>query len=89
MIADDRRILHEVFGFDDYREGQEPVVRALLAGRNALAVMPTGSGKSLCFQVSALALGGLTIVVSPLVALMHDQVAGLQFQRGKSIRLLF
>ena len=78
MIADDRRILHEVFGFDDYREGQEPVVRALLAGRNALAVMPTGSGKSLCFQVSALALGGLTIVVSPLVALMQDQVAALR-----------
>ena len=76
--SDDRRILHEFFGFDDYREGQEPVVRALLAGRNALAVMPTGSGKSLCFQVSALALGGLTIVVSPLVALMQDQVAALR-----------
>ena len=78
MTTDDRRILHDVFGFEDYREGQEPVVRALLAGRNALAVMPTGSGKSLCFQVSALALGGLTIVVSPLVALMQDQVASLR-----------
>ena len=78
MIADDRRILRDVFGFEDYREGQEPVVRALLAGRNALAVMPTGSGKSLCFQVSALALGGLTVVVSPLVALMQDQVAALR-----------
>lgn len=76
--ADDRQILHDVFGFDDYRAGQEPVVRALLSGRNALAVMPTGSGKSLCFQVSALALGGLTIVVSPLVALMQDQVAALR-----------
>lgn len=75
---DDRRILHDVFGFDDYREGQEPVVQALLAGHHTLAVMPTGSGKSLCFQVSALALGGLTIVVSPLVALMHDQVAALR-----------
>jgi len=77
-IADDRAILHDIFGFDDYREGQEPVVRALLAGHNALAVMPTGSGKSLCFQVSALALGDLTIVVSPLVALMQDQVAALR-----------
>ena len=47
MTMDDRRILHDVFGFEDYREGQEPVVRALLVGRNALAVMPTGSGKSL------------------------------------------
>ena len=78
MTTDDRRILHDVFGFEDYREGQEPVVRALLVGRNALAVMPTGSGKSLCFQVSALALGGLTIVVSPLVALMQDQVASVR-----------
>ncbi len=76
--SEDRRILRDVFGFDDYREGQEPVVQALLAGHNALAVMPTGSGKSLCFQVSALMLGGLTIVVSPLVALMHDQVAALK-----------
>ena len=75
---DDRQILHDVFGFEEYRAGQEPVVRALLTGRNALAVMPTGSGKSLCFQVSALALGGLTIVVSPLVALMQDQVAALR-----------
>jgi len=78
MIADDHRILRDVFGFENYREGQEPVVRALLSGCNALAVMPTGSGKSLCFQVSALALGGLTIVVSPLVALMQDQVAALR-----------
>ena len=78
MTTDDRRIQHHVIGREDYREGQEPVVRALLAGRNALAVMPTGSGKSLCFQVSALALGGLTIVVSPLVALMQDQVASLR-----------
>ncbi|NKB58212.1 MAG: DNA helicase RecQ [Alphaproteobacteria bacterium] len=77
-LPEDRRILRDVFGFDDYREGQEPVVQALLAGRNALAVMPTGSGKSLCFQVSALVKGGLTIVVSPLVALMHDQVAALR-----------
>lgn len=76
--AEDRRILRDIFGFEDYREGQEPVVQALLAGHNALAVMPTGSGKSLCFQVSALVLGGLTIVVSPLVALMHDQVAALR-----------
>jgi ATP-dependent DNA helicase RecQ len=76
--SEDRRILRDVFGFDDYREGQEPVVQALLTGHNALAVMPTGSGKSLCFQVSALVLGGLTVVVSPLVALMHDQVAALR-----------
>ena len=71
-------ILKDVFGFDAFRPGQEQVVDALLAGRNVLTVMPTGSGKSLCFQVPALVRGGLTVVVSPLVALMQDQVAALK-----------
>ena len=71
-------VLKEVFGFDSFRPGQEAVIAALLAGRHVLTVMPTGSGKSLCFQVPALALGGLTVVVSPLVALMQDQVAALR-----------
>jgi ATP-dependent DNA helicase RecQ len=73
-----RRVLKEVFGFDDFRPGQEVVVDSLLAGRDVLAVMPTGSGKSLCFQVPAIIKGGLTVVVSPLVALMHDQVSALK-----------
>ncbi|MDE0809622.1 MAG: DNA helicase RecQ [Alphaproteobacteria bacterium] len=73
-----REILREVYGFEDFRPGQEDVVDCLLAGRHALAVMPTGAGKSLCFQVPALALGGLTVVVSPLVALMQDQVSALR-----------
>ena len=73
-----RRVLKDIFGFDDFRPGQEQAVDALLAGRNVLAVMPTGSGKSLCFQVPALVGGGVTIVVSPLVALMRDQVAALR-----------
>ena len=73
-----RQVLQEVFGFDDFRPGQEQAMDALLAGRNVLTVMPTGSGKSLCFQVPALVHGGITIVVSPLVALMHDQVAALR-----------
>ena len=72
-------ILKNVFGFDAFRPGQEAAIGALLAGRNVLAVMPTGSGKSLCFQVPALVLDGLTVVVSPLVALMQDQVAALRF----------
>ena len=71
-------VLKEVFGFDSFRPGQEAVIEALLAGRHVLTVMPTGSGKSLCFQVPALAFGGLTVVVSPLVALMQDQVAALR-----------
>ena len=71
-------MLKDVFGFDAFRPGQEAAIEALLAGRHVLTVMPTGSGKSLCFQVPALALGGLTVVVSPLVALMQDQVAALR-----------
>lgn len=73
-----RRVLKDVFGFDDFRPGQADVMEALLARRHVLAVMPTGAGKSLCYQVPALVLGGLTIVVSPLVALMQDQVAALR-----------
>ena len=73
-----RQILKDIFGFDAFRPGQEAVIDAVLGGRNVLSVMPTGSGKSLCFQVPALVLGGLTIVVSPLVALMQDQVAALR-----------
>ncbi len=71
-------MLGDAFGFSEFRPGQEAVIGALLAGRDALAVMPTGSGKSLCFQIPALLLGGITIVVSPLVALMRDQVAALK-----------
>ena len=73
-----QRILKEVFGFDGFRPGQDAAIGALLGGRNVLAVMPTGSGKSLCFQVPALVRGGLAVVVSPLVALMQDQVAALR-----------
>ena len=76
--AEKHRVLREVFGFEAFRPGQEAVVDAILARRNALAIMPTGSGKSLCFQIPALVLGGLTVVVSPLVALMQDQVAALR-----------
>lgn len=72
------QVLKDVFGFDDFRPGQERVVDALLAGRSVLTVMPTGAGKSLCFQVPALVLGGLTVVVSPLLALMQDQVQALR-----------
>lgn len=73
-----RRVLKDVFGFEDFRPGQETAMSALLAGHHVLAVMPTGAGKSLCYQVPALVLGGLTIVVSPLVALMQDQVTALR-----------
>ena len=77
ILEQKREILAEVFGYHDFRPGQEQVIDSLLAGRHALAVMPTGAGKSLCYQVPALVKGGLTIVVSPLIALMQDQVNAL------------
>ncbi|HOX30826.1 MAG TPA: RecQ family ATP-dependent DNA helicase [Spirochaetales bacterium] len=77
-----REVLKEVFGYEEFRPLQEAVIEAALAGRDALAVMPTGGGKSLCYQVPALALGRLVLVVSPLIALMRDQVA---FLRGLGV----
>src|SRR3954447_1984117 len=70
--------LHQHFGFRAFRPGQEEAVRAALEGRDALVVMPTGSGKSLCYQLPALMRDDLAIVVSPLVALMQDQIDGLR-----------
>jgi len=72
------RQLSERFGFAKFRPGQEEVIRAVLAGRDAMAVMPTGLGKSLCYQFPATLLPGLTLVISPLIALMQDQVAALR-----------
>ena len=72
-----RKVLSEVFGYGAFRAGQEDVVGAILSGRDVMAVMPTGAGKSLCYQIPALVLPGITIVVSPLISLMRDQVAGL------------
>lgn len=72
-----RAALKRVFGYDDFRPGQRAVIDALLSGRDALAVMPTGAGKSLCFQIPALLMDGVTLVVSPLISLMKDQVSAL------------
>lgn len=71
-------LLRSRFGFSDFREGQEEVIEAVMAGADVLTIMPTGSGKSLCYQLPALAFDGVTLVVSPLIALMKDQVDGLQ-----------
>lgn len=73
-----RSLLQKTFGFDDFREGQEEVCRAAVEGRDLLLVMPTGSGKSLCYQLPALALGGTALVISPLIALMDDQSSKLE-----------
>ena len=74
---DPRDLLHKHFGFRDFLEGQETVVRAVLERQDVVVIMPTGGGKSLCYQLPALALQGITVVVSPLIALMKDQVDSL------------
>ena len=81
------QVLRDRFGHAAFRAGQEPVIRALLDGRSALAVFPTGGGKSLCYQLPALLLDGLTLVVSPLIALMKDQVDALTARGISAARL--
>ncbi|NVO22511.1 DNA helicase RecQ [Donghicola mangrovi] len=71
-------LLRQVFGFDAFRPGQQEIVEAVTGGQNVLAIMPTGGGKSLCFQLPALVREGVTVVISPLIALMRDQVRGLR-----------
>jgi len=71
-------VLQKFFGFTTWRPLQEEIIQEVLAGRDALAVLPTGGGKSLCFQLPALIRPGLTVVISPLIALMKDQVDALQ-----------
>jgi ATP-dependent DNA helicase RecQ len=77
-LADALASLQKHFGFDDFREGQREVIGSILEGKDAVVVMPTGSGKSLCYQLPAMILDGVTLVVSPLIALMKDQVDGLR-----------
>lgn len=77
-IEDARASLAEHFGYQNFRAGQERIIQAVLDGRDAMAVMPTGAGKSVCYQVPASILGGLTLVVSPLISLMADQVHALK-----------
>lgn len=87
MTADKYDILKQYFGYTSFREGQEQAVDALLAGQDVLGIMPTGAGKSLCYQIPTLLLDGITLVISPLISLMKDQVNAL-VQQGVSAAYL-
>jgi ATP-dependent DNA helicase RecQ len=82
-MSEVRQVLKDVYGFDEFRPGQSEVIGQLVAGKSALAVFPTGSGKSLCYELPALLFEGLTLVISPLIALMKDQI---DFLQGKGVR---
>ena len=78
MIERPEKVLREVFGYDRFRHHQKEIIDTLIAGGDCLVLMPTGGGKSLCYQVPALVMDGTAVVVSPLIALMQDQVAALR-----------
>ena len=77
-VRSPQAVLKQVFGYKDFRDGQEAIIAAALDGQDSLVLLPTGGGKSLCYQVPALILDGVTVVISPLISLMQDQVAQLR-----------
>lgn len=83
-MSDPQEILQQTFGYDNFRAPQDEIINSVLAGEDALVLMPTGGGKSLCYQIPALIRGGCAVVISPLIALMQDQVSALQLIRVRA-----
>ena len=81
MVSSKQDILKKFYGYNDFRYTQEAIIDSILAAKDTLAIMPTGAGKSLCYQISSQLLPGVTLVISPLISLMKDQVDDL-LQRG-------
>ncbi|VVM18542.1 ATP-dependent DNA helicase RecQ [uncultured Gammaproteobacteria bacterium] len=86
-MANKQQTLQEVFGFDSFRPLQEQAVDKILAGEDVLLILPTGGGKSLCYQLPALLMEGVLVVISPLLALMQDQILGLENKGVKAAML--
>ena len=87
MVKDPLEILKKFWGYDTFKRNQLEIIKDVLAGSDVLALLPTGGGKSLCFQVPALAMDGVCVVISPLIALIQDQVTRLSNQGIKAIGL--
>ena len=90
-IQEAKKLLKQYFGYDEFRQGQEQLIEAALNGQDVLGIMPTGAGKSLCFQIPALMMDGITLVISPLISLMKDQVGTLRavWKFLPGVRLLY
>lgn len=76
-MNEQQNLLKKYFGYDQFKPGQDKIIEQILSGRDCLAIMPTGAGKSICYQIPAMILPGITIVISPLISLMQDQVNNL------------